>query len=72
VRIELRGLSVAPEAERQLLAADSLAVRNSFATPEAIQPRREVVRAGPSFELPLPPQSVSVLVLTTGPGKPGR
>jgi alpha-N-arabinofuranosidase len=71
-RIELRGLSVAPEAERQLLAADSLAVRNSFATPDAIQPRREAVRAGPSFELPLPPQSVSILVLTTGPGKPGR
>jgi len=71
-RIELRGFSVAAQAERQLLAADSLEVRNGFATPEAIQPRRDVVRAGPSFELPLPPHSVSVLVLTADPRKPGR
>jgi len=71
-QIELRGFSVAAQAERHLLAADSLEVRNGFATPEAIKPRRDVVGVGPSFELPLPPQSVSVLVLTAEPRKPGR
>jgi hypothetical protein len=61
-RIELRGLSVAPEAERQLLAADSLAVRNSFATPDAIQPRRggrasrAVVRAAASAAIGVHPR----------------
>jgi alpha-N-arabinofuranosidase len=62
-RIELRGAAIAPEAEWHVLAADGPALRNGFATPDAIRPRREVVRAGPSFELSLPRQSVSVLVV---------
>jgi alpha-L-arabinofuranosidase len=71
-RIELRGASVAPEAEWHVLAADSLQVRNGFATPDAIRPRREVVRGGPSFELSLPRQSVSVLVVTAAAARSGR
>jgi alpha-L-arabinofuranosidase len=69
-RIELRGAAVAPEAAWHLLAADSLAVRNGFATPDAIRPRREVLRAGATFDVALPRQSVSVVVATVV--KPAR
>ena len=65
-RIELRGVEVAADADWHLLMAESPQARNGFATPDAIQPRREAVQAGGSFELPLPPQSVSVLVLKAG------
>ena len=71
-RIELRGAAVAPEAEWHVLAADGLQVRNGFATPDAIRPRREVVRAGPSFELSLPRQSVSVLVVKVDAARSGK
>ena len=71
-RIELRGAAVAPEAEWHVLAADGLQVRNGFATPDAIRPRREVVRAGPSFELSLPRQSVSVLVVKVAAARSGK
>jgi alpha-N-arabinofuranosidase len=62
-RIELRGAAVEPAAGWHVLSADSLAARNSFATPDAIAPRREEVQAGNDFQLALPAHSVSVVVL---------
>jgi alpha-N-arabinofuranosidase len=62
-RIELRGVEVAPQAEWHVITADSLETHNSFATPDAIRPRREVVRAGETLEVSLPGHSVSVFVL---------
>jgi alpha-L-arabinofuranosidase len=65
--VDLRGGRVAPEAEWHLLAADSPTARNGFATPDRVRPRREVVRAQPTLEVTLPPQSVSVIVATLAP-----
>ena len=62
-RIELRGASVEPAADWHVLSADSLATRNSFATPDAVAPRRERVEAGREFSLSLPQHSVSVVAL---------
>lgn len=77
--IELRGVKVESQAEWHLIAAESLAAHNSFATPDAVRPRREIVRAGETFQVSLPPHSVSVFVLrvagasaqasTTGAGR---
>ena len=61
--IDLRGVDVRPEAEWHLLTAPAVATHNSFATPDAVRPRRDVVKAGRSFRLSLPPRSVSVIVL---------
>jgi alpha-N-arabinofuranosidase len=63
--IDLRGVDVRPGGEWHVLAAPSLETRNSFATPDAVRPRREVLRAGRSFQVSLPPHSVSVVVLRT-------
>jgi alpha-N-arabinofuranosidase len=63
---DLRGVDVRPEGEWHVLTAPRLAARNSFATPDAVRPRREVVKAGPRFEVSLPPHSVSVIVLRVG------
>jgi len=68
--VELRGVEVAPEADLYVVDARSPDARNSFATPEAIHPRREVIRAGARFEVTLPPSSVAVLVLRTIPPAP--
>ena len=46
-----------------VITADSLETHNSFATPDAIRPRREVIPAGGRFQVSLPPRSVSVIVL---------
>jgi len=62
-RIELRGVGVAPEAQHHVLTAASLETHNSFATPDAIRPRREPIRASESFRVSLPAHSVSVIVL---------
>jgi len=62
-RIDLQGIDVAPEASWHILAAESFEVRNGFATPDAIRPWRKVIPAGDSFEVSLPPRSVSVIVL---------
>jgi len=62
-RINLRGVDVDPEATWHLITAPSLETRNSFAAPDVIRPRRQVIPAGGSFELALPPRSVSVIVL---------
>jgi alpha-N-arabinofuranosidase len=62
-RIELRGVAVEPEADWHLLTAESPETHNSFAKPEAIRPRREVLQAGRAFPVSLPPSSISVVVL---------
>jgi alpha-N-arabinofuranosidase len=62
-RIELRGIDVGPEAAWHLLRAESPETHNSFATPDAIRPHRELIQAGDRIELALPPRSVSVVVL---------
>ncbi len=62
-RVDLRGVDVGPQATWHLITADSLETRNSFATPDAIRPRREVIPAGGSFQVSLPPRSVSVIIL---------
>ena len=62
-RIELRGAAVEANADWHLISADSLDAHNSYATPDAIRPRSEVVSAGSRFQLTLPPRSISVIVL---------
>jgi alpha-N-arabinofuranosidase len=62
-RVDLRGVDVDPEATWHLITADSPDERNSFATPDAVRPRRRVIPAGGSFQLSLPPRSVSVITL---------
>ena len=61
--IELRGLAVAPQAEWHVIAAPDLATHNSFANPDAIRPRHQMIPAGARFPLSLPAHSVSVIVL---------
>ena len=62
-RIDLRGVDVGPEADWHVITAESLQTHNTFATPDAIRPHREVIQAGGSFQVSLPPRSVSVIVL---------
>jgi len=62
-RIELRGVGVDADADWHMISADSLDAHNSFATPDAIRPRRETIRAGGRFEVALPPRSLSVIVM---------
>jgi alpha-N-arabinofuranosidase len=66
--IDLRGVAVRPEGEWHVLSAPSLETHNSFATPDAVRPRRELLKAGPGFRVTLPPRSVSVIVLRTASG----
>jgi alpha-N-arabinofuranosidase len=61
--IELRGVSVRPEAEWHVLTAPGPDTHNSFATPDAVRPRRETLTAGRRFSVSLPPHSVSVILL---------
>jgi alpha-N-arabinofuranosidase len=65
VRVEIRGARVASPAEWELLAGAADA-RNSFATPEAIVPRRTTLRAGRALRVRLPARSVSVVSLDIG------
>jgi alpha-N-arabinofuranosidase len=62
-RVDLRNVHVDPEATWHVITAESLETHNSFATPDAIRPRREVLPAGDSFRVSLPPHSVSVIIL---------
>jgi alpha-L-arabinofuranosidase len=62
-RIELRRVDVEADADWHVLAADTPQARNTFAEPDAVRPRREVVPASSGFEVSLPPHSVSVVVL---------
>ena len=63
VRVELRGATVQTDADWDVLAAGSLRTVNSFATPDAVVPRHERVRAGSGFTVRLPARSVAVLTL---------
>jgi alpha-N-arabinofuranosidase len=65
-RIEVRGVTVAGEAVSYVVAGGDREAHNGFATPDAIRPRREVLRAGGSFSVSLPRRSVSVIVLRVG------
>ena len=67
--IDLRGVDVRPEGEWHVLTAPSVETHNSFATPDAVRPRRDVLEGGPALpRSPLPPRSVSVIVLRTASG----
>jgi alpha-N-arabinofuranosidase len=70
-RIEVRRATVLPEADWHVITADGLETHNSFATPDAIRPRRERIQAGSSFQVALPPRSVSVIVLHARGGTGG-
>lgn len=62
--VAVRGAAVRADADWELLAEKGGdASRNSFATPDAIAPRRLPLRAGASFVVRLPPRSISFLVL---------
>jgi len=61
--VEVRGLDLDPQAEWHVLTAPTLDTHNSFATPDAVSPRRDVIPAGRRFDVSLPPRSVSVIVL---------
>jgi alpha-N-arabinofuranosidase len=61
--IVLRGVGVSAEGEWHVLTAPSAETHNSFATPDAVAPRRDVLKAASRFRVPLPPHSVSVIVL---------
>jgi alpha-N-arabinofuranosidase len=63
VAVRLRGARVRTRAERVLLTADSLTVRTSFRSPEAIRPERDSIRAGEAFSIRLPKHSVAVIAL---------
>jgi alpha-L-arabinofuranosidase len=46
-----------------VLTAPAVETHNSFATPDAVRPRRDAVKVSKSFRLSVPPRSVSVIVL---------
>jgi alpha-L-arabinofuranosidase len=61
--VEIHGAFVDANADWEVMTADSLETHNNFATPDAIRPRREIIRAGDRFQVSLPPRSVSVIVM---------
>lgn len=61
--VTVAGAAVRGDGEWELLVEPVRGARNSFATPDAIAPRRVSLRAGASFVIRLPPRSVSVLTL---------
>lgn len=61
--VVLRGTRVVPDGEWEILATGDPAAWNSFATPDAIVPRTERVRAGQRFTLRVPARSASVVTL---------
>ena len=62
-RVELRGSDVKPEGTWEFLWSEDQAARNSFAAPDAVGPRRELLTAGRTFSVRLPPRSVSVITV---------
>ena len=65
--IELRGATPAPAADWDVLAPEDWAARNTFATPDAVAPRRERVSvAARRFTVRVPAHSASVLTLHVG------
>jgi alpha-L-arabinofuranosidase len=63
LRVSLTGAQVSAGAEAWTLAASAPGDANSFATPDALAVRRSAIQAGPSFDVELPEQSVSVITL---------
>ncbi|MFL6335883.1 MAG: alpha-L-arabinofuranosidase C-terminal domain-containing protein [Pyrinomonadaceae bacterium] len=62
-RVEVEGAGLVERAEMQIVAADALGDSNDFSRPNAIVVRTTPVRAGKSFTLTLPKQSVAVITL---------
>jgi alpha-N-arabinofuranosidase len=62
-RIELLGVAVSPVAELEVVTAVGLGASNSFATPDAVSPRRSRVAAGRDFSVRLPKHSAAVITL---------
>ena len=65
-RLDIRGATVGARATVELLAAPAPTARNSFATPDAIVPRRRALAAGRAFRVRLPARSVAVVTLDVG------
>ena len=65
-QIELVGVDVGGKGDWHVLTAEGLEAHNSFASPDVIRPRQEVIQAGARFQVSLPPHSVSVIVLRVG------
>jgi alpha-N-arabinofuranosidase len=63
VTVRVIGAGVGRRAERVLLAADSLAARTSFRTPDALRPERDAIDVGDVFPLRLPKHSISIVTL---------
>jgi alpha-L-arabinofuranosidase len=61
--ISLQGVGVAGGAEIDTIMASSASASNSFSTPDAIQIKRSQIKAGSSFVVEFPKQSVSVITL---------
>jgi alpha-L-arabinofuranosidase len=61
--VKVAGVKVAPAAQIETLTAESLAVANSFSTPDAVSVRQSPLRAGSKFEVDFLPHSVSVVTL---------
>ena len=66
-RVEIAGAAIGGQADWHVLTAQSRDAYNSFATPDVIRPRQEVIPAGARFQVLLPPHSVSVIVLSVVP-----
>jgi alpha-L-arabinofuranosidase len=70
-RLEVAGAIVGANGTMQIVTGASLAVANSFQTPNAVTVRSSSVRSGARFTVDLPPHSVSVLTLPLS-GAPSR
>jgi alpha-L-arabinofuranosidase len=63
IRITTSGMRVKSTANIETLTADSLAMANSFSTPDAVMIRPASIVAGQSFAIELPKHSISVITL---------
>lgn len=63
IRISTSGMRVKSTANIETLTADSLAMANSFSTPDAVMIRPASIVAGQSFAIELPKHSISVITL---------
>ncbi|MFL5582190.1 MAG: alpha-L-arabinofuranosidase C-terminal domain-containing protein [Gemmatimonadaceae bacterium] len=63
VRVEVRGVELAPDGELEVLSAEAPGARSSFAAPDAIAPRRRALRVAARTDVRLPAGSVAVLTV---------
>jgi alpha-N-arabinofuranosidase len=63
IKVSVSGAQVSRDAQALTLAADSLDVFNSFATPDAVTVKRSTLAAAQSFDLLVPEHSVTVVTL---------